>query len=84
MYHDLSVYCFWGMYSVEHTLLVTLYICQAQLTSASRGILSMQILRWIPGQGREWTKGHLAQLQLPYQSTGSPKAIPIGAWRSVR
>ena len=56
---------FGGMYSVEHTLLVTPYICQAQLTSASKGILLMQLLRWIPGQGREWAKGHLAQLQLP-------------------
>ena len=81
---DLSVCHFSGMYSVEHTLLVTPYICKAQLTSVSRGTLSMQLLRWIPGQGREWTKGHLAQLQLPYQSTSSPKAIPNGAWRSVR
>ena len=56
----------------------TLYL-PSTTHSASRGTLSMQLLRWIPGQGREWTKGHLAQLQLLYQNTSSPKVIPIGA-----
>ena len=84
MCHDLSVCCLGGMYSVEHTLLVTPYICQTQLTSVSRGTLSMQLLRWIPGQGREWTKGHLAQLATPLPENNSPKVIPNGAWRSVR
>ena len=32
-------------YSVQHTLLVTPHICQAWLTSVSRGILLMQLLR---------------------------------------
>ena len=62
----LSMYYFLKEYSVTHTLLITSSVYQAQLTSASRGTPSMKLLRWIPGQGREWTKGPLAQLQLPY------------------
>ena len=61
MYH-----AFWKEYSATCTLLTTSSVCQAWLTSASRGKPLMKLLRWIPGQGREWTEGHLAQLQLPF------------------
>ena len=64
-YRALSVYHLLGKYSVKCTLLTTLYVCQALLTSTFRGTPSIQPLRWITGQEREWTKGHLAQLQLP-------------------
>ena len=40
IYHVLSVYHFLGKYSVKHTPLATSYVCQAWLTSASRGTLS--------------------------------------------
>ena len=72
----------WSMYQSNHgvlsgyhflegvhatcTLLITANVCWAQLTSVSRGTPLTKHLRWIPGQGREWTKGYLAQLQLPY------------------
>ena len=57
---------FWKGYSVTCSLLITSSVYQAWLTSASSGTPLTKLLRWIPGQGREWTEGHLAQLQLPY------------------
>ena len=53
---DLSVCHFQETYIVEHTLLVT-HKSAKHTHFTSRGTLLMQLLRWVPGQGREWTKG---------------------------
>ena len=71
---------FWEEYSATCTLLITANVCSAQLTSASRGTPSMKLLKWIPGQGREWTKGYLKKDLLQRGYTNPTPKCTLHMW----
>ena len=64
--HILSVHHFLEKYNVNNALLVPSCFCQALLSFGIEGnsvnVMSLVDL-WMVG---EWTKGYLAQVQLPY------------------
>ena len=73
----LSVHHFLEGYSVNNTLLILPCVCQALLSSGIEGnsfnVISTVDL-WMVG---EWTKGYLAQSQLPHCEIKFQDSIPI-------
>ena len=79
MYLSLAVQYLPTGCSVKHTMLITKHACWALLAKCPGELSQCNPHKWIPGQGREWIKGHLISCNSP--TTKKLKQNPSGGER---